>query len=284
MPTDAWQPTTETISDTVTAGAAEALHGLFDCPGGPPAEGDPVPPLWHWLAFLPRVPQRELDADGHPRRGGFLPPVELPRRMFAGGRVAFEGPLRVGERLVRHSRVASVEEKEGRSGRLVFVTVRHEIGPAGGAASVIEEQDLVYRGPPAPAPARATPAPAAEAGEPWPWALDIAVDATLLFRFSALTYNAHRIHYDRAYATEVEGYPGLVVHGPLQAVALAELIRRRAGGSALASFRFRALRPLFDDAATMRLRGREERGTARLVAAGAGAPTMEADATLDPLA
>ena len=273
---DYWQPTTETTSDTVTAGAAEALHGLLDSPGEPPHEGDPVPPLWHWLAFLPRVPQRELDADGHPRRGGFLPPVELPRRMFAGGRFSFVRPVRVGERLTRLSRVASVEEKEGRSGRLVFVTVRHEIGPAGGAVSIIEEQDLVYRGPSGPV---REPPPAGE-DDAWRWALDIAVDATLLFRFSALTYNAHRIHYDRTYATDVEGYPGLVVHGPLQAVALAELCRRHAGDRALASFSFRGVRPLFDNDATLKLRGGEEDGRALLVAAGAGAPTMEAEAAL----
>jgi 3-methylfumaryl-CoA hydratase len=277
-----WQPATEVVTDTVTAGAAEALHGLLDAPGNPPVDGDPVPPLWHWLAFLPRVPQRELGPDGHPKRGTFLPPVALPRRMFAGGRFTFEREIAVGERLVRRSAVASVDEKEGRSGTLVFVTVRHEIGPEDGVPAVVEEQDLVYREPARLGGSPKDPTPSSDADKEWPWSWDLAVDPILLFRFSALTYNSHRIHYDRPYAVEVEGYPGLVVHGPLQAVALAELCRRSGPGRPLESFRFRALRPCFDDA-NLRLRGRNEGDSVHLVAsAGAGPPTMQAEAVIAP--
>lgn len=269
-----WQPVTEVITDTVTAGAAEALHGLLDAPGDPPGDGDPLPALWHWLAFLPRAPQRELGADGHPQRGTFLPPIALPRRMFAGGRFAFDGVVTVGELLVRTSSVTSVEEKDGRSGRLVFVTVRHEIGRDGGQPAIVEEQDLVYRGPSASAATRPDPA----ASLTWPWSWDVAIDPTLLFRFSALTYNAHRIHYDRRYATEEEGYPGLVVHGPLQAVALAELTRRNRPDESLTSFRFRAVRPCFDDS-PLKLRGRSQGGHVELEALGAGdQTTMKAEA------
>ena len=254
----AWQPVTETLDDLVPAGAAAALHGLLDAEGPAPSAGDPLPPLWHWLAFLPRVPQRELGEDGHPRVGTFLPPIGLGRRrMYAGGQFELGGALPVGATLQRESVVSSVEEKSGRSGSLVFVTVRHELrapsGSSAGPAAVVEHQDLVYRAMPAP-PAGGAPAaettdggpPDPEAEQDWTWTWTLSPDPTLLFRFSALTYNAHRIHYDRTYATTAEGYPGLVVHGPLQAVALAELCRRFLPHRRLTSFRFRALRPAFD--------------------------------------
>lgn len=268
-----WEPSVDEADDVVTVAAVAALHGLLDAPGPAPAAGESVPPLWHWLAFLPRAPQRELGPDGHPRRGTFLPPVALPGRMFAGGRLTFAGggPL-VGAVARRSSSVVSVEEKSGRSGELVFVTVRHEL-----SGGVVEEQDLVYREPAAPmAPDDAAGAP--PPGE-WAWAWDLPIDPTLLFRFSALTYNAHRIHYDRAYATAVEGYPGLVVHGPLQAVALAELCRRHAPTRSLATFRFRALRPAFDDG-PLQLRGTPGAHEIGLAAHDhAGRPTMTATAT-----
>jgi 3-methylfumaryl-CoA hydratase len=296
---EAWQPVTERAVDVVTPAMAAALHGLLDSPGEPPGPGDPLPPLWHWLAFLPRVPQRDLGADGHPRLGGFMPPVELPRRMFAGGWFEFEAPAPIGEPLERESRVTSVEEKSGRSGALVFVKVRHEVRAAGRLA-VVEEQDIVYRGETAPAtpkPPAAAPAPAAAVAPaaaaargrgaarppaaPGQWSWDLPIDPTLLFRFSALTYNAHRIHYDRRYATEVEGYPGLVVHGPLQAVALAELCRRRSDRP-LGTFRFRAVSPAFDDG-PVHLHGTPDpdSGSVALTASDDhGTATMQATATL----
>jgi 3-methylfumaryl-CoA hydratase len=281
---DGWEPVPEVAVDEVPAGAAAALHGLLDAPGEPPAAGDPLPPLWHWLAFVPRVPQRQLGPDGHPHRGGFLPPVDLPRRMFAGGRLQVRRPLHVGAPLQRTSTVASVDRKSGKSGELVFVTVRHELAELGDGVepSVVEEQDLVYREAAAPGANTPAPTPTDEAAlEAWPWGWDVHVEPTILFRFSALTYNAHRIHYDRDYATRVEGYPGLVVHGPLQAVCLAELARRRVDRP-LGSFRFRALRPAFDQG-PLHLRGSEEGGAAELVAFDHhGQRTMEAHAALAP--
>jgi len=248
-----WQPVTERADDIVPAGAAAALHGLLDADGPAPAPGAPLPPLWHWLAFLPRAAQRDLGEDGHPRVGTFLPPVGLGRRrMYAGGQLQFGGALPVGATVHRESVVSSVEEKTGRSGSLVFVTVRHELraGEAAGTGAVVEHQDLVYRAMPPPSsgppPAAAPAPPDPEAAEDWTWTWSLSPDPTLLFRFSALTYNAHRIHYDRTYATTAEGYPGLVVHGPLQAVALAEICRRFLPDQRLTSFRFRALRPAFD--------------------------------------
>jgi 3-methylfumaryl-CoA hydratase len=244
--------------------------------------------LWHWLAFLPDASQAELGSDGHPRLGTFLPPTRLPRRMFAGGRIEFGSPIAVGEFIRRRSVVTSVTEKFGRSGELLFVEVTHELS-CDSQTSVTETQDLVYR--PASPSGAATGSPAttggtADAGADdrnWAWGLELATDPTLLFRFSALTYNAHRIHYDRAYATEVEGYPGLVVHGPLQAIALAELCRRNARDRRVATFTFRALRPAFDGA-PLQLRGRaRDDNHAELLALDRdGQRTMTADVAFYP--
>jgi len=237
-----WVGKTESASDQVTPTPIAALSATLDVEAPHPATGDPVPPLWHWLYFLETHRQSELSLDGHAKRGGFLPPVPLPRRMWAGGRFEFHRPLRVGETVTRISRIADVQEKTGRSGSLVFVVVRHEIGNAEGIA-LTEEQDLVYRdrakpGDPAPAP---QPAPADAL-----WEHTVQPDDVLLFRYSALTFNGHRIHYDRRYATETEGYPGLVVHGPLIATLLLDLLRRHAPEADVARFEFRAVSPLFD--------------------------------------
>jgi 3-methylfumaryl-CoA hydratase len=183
-----------------------------------------------------------LGPDGHAKRGGFLPPVPLPRRMFAGDRVQFHRPLRVGETISRFSRIVDVNHKQGRSGPLVFVVVRHEISDREGVA-VIEEHDIVYRENPRstdPAPPPQIPPSGAT------WSREIRPEETLLFRYSALTFNGHRIHYDRRYATEVEGYPGLVVHGPLIATLLLDLLRRNLARAKVASLSFRAIRPMFD--------------------------------------
>jgi 3-methylfumaryl-CoA hydratase len=239
-----WRGRTESRSDEITAAPIAALSATLDRDDPFPQPGDPLPPLWHWLYFLPIARQSELGPDGHARRGGFLPPVPLPRRMFAGDRVQFHRPLRVGEKISRLSRIADVNLKQGRSGPLVFVVVRHEISNREGIA-VVEEHDIVYRD--NPSPADAAPAPQTPpAGAVW--TRQIQPDATLLFRYSALTFNGHRIHYDRRYTTEVEGYPGLVVHGPLIATLLLDLLRRNLADAGVASFSFRAIRPLFDTA------------------------------------
>jgi 3-methylfumaryl-CoA hydratase len=239
----AWIGRSERRSDTVTAAPLAGLAATLDRIDDPePLPGTALPPLAHWLYFLPQAPQREIGADGHPKRGGFLPPVPLPRRMWAGGRLQFERALRVGDEIERRSTITRVDAKHGRSGALVFVTVRHEIADARGVA-ITEEHDIVYRDHPqpgAPAPA-AAPAPTDEA-----FGRTIVPDPVLLFRYSALTFNGHRIHYDRSYVTEVEGYPGLIVHGPLIACLLLDLVRRELPGAHVRAFSFKAASPLFD--------------------------------------
>jgi 3-methylfumaryl-CoA hydratase len=227
--------TAQTRTDVLTRTAIAALQATLDTKvGGTPA-------LAHWMLFAPLAAQSELGADGHPRRGGFMPDLGLPRRMWAGGRLTFHSPLPVGEEIVRESRIAEVTEKSGRSGRLAFVAVHHRLSAAG-QVLISEEQDIVYREAPAAdaPPVQGTPAPDDEAHR-----RRITADPVLLFRYSALTFNAHRIHYDQAYATAVEGYPGLVVHGPLIATLLAELAGSVWPGSVLKRFAFKAIRPLF---------------------------------------
>ncbi len=214
------------------------------------AHGDGLPLLWHWVYLLDRPAQADLGPDGHPLRGTIASfPGLGRRRMWAGGRVRTSGQLRCGEPAAKRSRVLSVQEKRGRSGPLTFIAVEHQILQRG-CVVIDEQQDIVYSeavspGGQAPAPAGEGPLVRPAAGE---WAIE--VTPTLLFRFSALTYNAHRIHYDRDYARHVEGYPGLLTHGPLQALAMAEAART-AGCSAdmpdrRLSFEYRLTSPLFD--------------------------------------
>jgi len=270
-----WIGREETRTDIVTAAPMAALAATLDFDQPYPEPGDPLPPLWHWLYFLPIHRESELGTDGHAKRGGFLPPVDLPRRMWAGGRLEFHVPLQAGERITRRSRIADVRFKEGRTGPLVFVLVRHEIAGAAGIA-ITEEHDIVYRGhgrvgaaaPPL-APPDAT------------WERVVHPDDVLLFRYSALTFNGHRIHYDRRYATEVEGYPGLVVHGPLLATLLADLVRRNAPSARAERFEFRAVNPVFDTADFRVCGNAEKSGTIRLwVRDAAGALAMEAGFTV----
>ena len=235
----AWIGRTETTADTVSAAPVRMLRATLDLPPDPAAAA--LPPLWHWLYFLPSARQSELGPDGHPRRGGFLPPVPLPRRMWAGGQLEFFHPLRVGDAVERSSTIADVTLKSGRSGDLCFVRVRHEVTSPRGLA-LREFHDIVYR----PEPVPGAPAPAAEAAPQAQWSERIVPDDVLLFRYSALTFNGHRIHYDRKYVTAVEGYPGLIVHGPLLATLLAGLGGRQFSGREATSFSFRALKPVFD--------------------------------------
>jgi 3-methylfumaryl-CoA hydratase len=235
----------ETGSDLVTAAPMAALSATLDRDDPPPQPGDLLPPLWHWLYFLPIPRESELGPDGHPKLGGFLPPIPLPRRMWAGTRIEFHHPLRVGENITRESRIASVEHKQGRTGSLLFVVVRHEIRNAAGIA-LTDEHEIVYRESPRPGDPASPAAPAAPTGPAWERIMQ--PDDVLLFRYSALTFNGHRIHYDRRYVTEVEGYPGLVVHGPLQATLLVDLLRRSLPEAKVQRFNFRAMSPLFDTA------------------------------------
>jgi len=237
-----WVGRSEQHSDRMHGGALDALAATLDRDDPPARPGGDAPPLAHWLFFTPLARQSELGPDGHPRRGGFLPPIPLPRRMWAGGRLEFLQPLRVDDAITRTSRIASVDAKSGRSGRLAFVTVRHEIACPRGLA-ITEEHDIVYRDAPQPAAAPPTP-PAAPTDETF--SRRIVPDPVLLFRYSALTFNGHRIHYDQRYVTEVEGYPGLIVHGPLIATLLLDLLRRQRPAAAVKRFGFTAKSPLFD--------------------------------------
>ena len=237
-----WLGRTEQRSDRVRREVLDALAATLDRDEPPARAGDSAPPLAHWLFFVPLARQSELGPDGHPRRGGFLPPIDLPRRMWAGGRLQFLLPLRVDDAITRTSRITSVDAKSGRSGRLAFVTVRHEIvGPRG--LAITEEHDIVYRDAPQPGAAPAAPV-AAPRDETF--ARRVVPDAVLLFRYSALTFNGHRIHHDHRYVTEVEGYPGLVVHGPLIATLLLDLLRRQQPDAVIGRFAFTARSPLFD--------------------------------------
>jgi 3-methylfumaryl-CoA hydratase len=273
-----WLGRTESRSDQITTTPIAALSATLDRSDAQPQAGDPLPPLWHWLYFLPIHRQSELGSDGHAARGGFLPPVPLPRRMWAGGRLQFHYPLRVGDALSRVSRIVEVSSKEGRSGALVFVLVRHEICNGEGVA-LTEEHDIVYRDHTKPDDLAPKPraAPADHA-----WTHEIEPDDVLLFRYSALTFNGHRIHYDRRYVTEVEGYPGLVVHGPLIATLLMDLLRRNLPQAQVAQFAFRAVKPLFDTAPfTVCGKLEDDAKTVRLWAKDAqGWLAMDATATL----
>ena len=241
-----WQERSETMSDIITAAPLRALSATLDRDDPVPEDGSAVPALWHWLYFLPHARQSEIGPDGHPRRGGFLPPVPLPRRMWAGGRLRWEAfnPLRVGQQVQRVSTIRSVQHKTGRSGELLFVLVEHRFSNQDGLA-LTEEHDIVYRGaarPCDPVPPPQQPPLAGQAA----WSRTIVPDDVLLFRYSALTFNGHRIHYDRQYVTQVEGYPGLIVHGPLIATLLLDLLRRQLPGARLVAFDFKVLRPTFD--------------------------------------
>ncbi len=275
-----WIGRSETVRDTIGPTPVVALTATLDHPTVTVAAGTALPPLWHWLYFLPMHRQSEIGADGHARRGGFLPPVPLPRRMWAGSAFEFRSPIRVGDTVERSSTIADVSVKDGRTGQLVFVKVRHELRCNGAAdPALVEFHDIVYR---EAQRADDVPPPPQKAAEGAAWQREIVPDDVLLFRYSALTFNGHRIHYDRQYVTEVEGYPGLIVHGPLIATLLMDLLRRHAPQAEVASFRFKALRPTFDGQ-PMRVNGQPSADgrTVRLWAQDhEGWLTMDAVATL----
>jgi 3-methylfumaryl-CoA hydratase len=240
----AWIGRQETLRDSVTATPVKALNATLDHAAMDVQTGTMLPPLWHWLYFLPLHRQSEIGADGHAKRGGFLPPVPLPRRMWAGSQFEFRSPVRVGDHVERTSTIANVTEKSGRTGKLVFVKVRHELRCNGAPnPAVVEFHDIVYRDAKQPGDVEPPPLPSPQDAV---WQREIVPDDVLLFRYSALTFNGHRIHYDRKYVTEVEGYPGLIVHGPLIATLLMDLVRRQMPGAEVASFSFKAVRPTFD--------------------------------------
>jgi 3-methylfumaryl-CoA hydratase len=238
-----WIGRGETKTGYALGAFADVLEATLDRNEPPYADGAPFPPGWHWLCFPEAVKLSDVGYDGHAKTGGFMPPVPLPRRMWAGNRMEFIKPVRAGEVLERRSTIADVRSKSGRGGALCFVTVRHEIhGPEG--LATVEEHDVVYReasmpGAPEPKP---LPAPCEAV-----WSRTISPSPVLLFRFSALIMNAHRIHYDRAFTVDEEGYPGLVFHGPLTMILLMDLFRREIPEATLTRFSVRATAPLYDD-------------------------------------
>jgi len=273
----AWIGRQAVDEDVVTATPARALAatlGLartFDT-------GDALPPPWHWQYFLTMSPIDDVGPDGHPKRGGFLPPVPLPRRMWAGSRMEFFTPLAIGDAIRRESTISDVTVKAGRTGTLVFVKVRHAIsGPRGRA--LVDEHDIVYRD--LPRTGDAPPAPRAAPSQA-PWRREIRPDPVLLFRYSALTYNSHRIHYDHPYVTSVEGYPGLIVHGPLLATLLLDLLLRERPGARVTHFSFRAVKPVFDVAPffVCGAPAPDDRDAALWIADAGGSLCMEATARL----
>ncbi|MDT0509944.1 MaoC family dehydratase N-terminal domain-containing protein [Novosphingobium sp. MMS21-SN21R] len=271
-----WTGRTEEAEDIVSAGAVKALVATLSSQEIAPQSGDAAPLLSHWLHFLPSVPQSNLGADGHPARGAFLPPVTLPRRMWASSALQFVRPLLIGSPVTRRSTIASVTERTGRSGSLVFVEVDHVVSDAEGPV-VSERQTIVYRSAPTPGAPSPAPVPAPQSSQ---WSRRIDPDPVLLFRYSALTFNGHRIHYDQPYATGVEGYPGLVVHGPLIATLLLHELTARHPGLSVTGYRFRAVSPLFDTAPFHICGALEADGTARLFATNeSGALCMDAAAT-----
>jgi 3-methylfumaryl-CoA hydratase len=233
----------ETINDVISADRVAALAATLGLEQAR-KEGETLPPGWQWVFFNQMVPRQQVGADGHPKRGGFLPPITLPRRMWAGSRITYNGGLIVGEKAERTSVISKVQAKSGRGGALVFVTVTHT-SRCRGNDCIVEEQDIVYREPPAPGTAAPVLTPAPDSAE---WFQEFTPDPVLLFRYSALTYNGHRIHYDLPYARDEEGYPSLVVHGPLTATLLQNFAATCVPGKAMTKFEFRGVHPLFVNA------------------------------------
>lgn len=268
----AWIGREERSVDALTPERVTALDATLDRPSNWSVNGE-LPPLRHWLYFWNPMPRSELGRDGHPKLGGFLPDVGIARRMWAGSTIQFHAPLVFGAAVSRLSAIEDVKEKTGRSGRLVFVTVRHELFDGAGTLAITDRHEIVYRADQGNL-AAPEPAPADHEREQV-----FTADSTLLFRYSALTFNGHRIHYDRDYARDVEGYGGLVVHGPLLATLLADFAVSLRPGGRLASFAFRGRRPVLDGQA-FRLRAKGDgNGTILLwIADRDGALAMTAEA------
>ncbi|GLI23650.1 3-methylfumaryl-CoA hydratase [Xanthobacter flavus] len=268
----AWIGREDTATDVIGEDLARKYHAMFDMPNASPRHGEAVPRLIHFCLAQAAIPTSGLGVDGHPTRGGFLPPVPLPRRMWAGGALTFHGDLKVGDAVKRISRIADVTLKEGRTGPLCFVTVAHRV-EANGALLIEERQDIVYRAADTGGAGKAPPP--AESGS---FVKPMAAGTPLLFRYSALTFNAHRIHYDRPYATEVEGYPALVVQGPMQAALLCNYATELRGVPPV-HFSFRGLSPLFDTDAFALHAKADKDGLALWTARDGGPVSMAAEAS-----
>jgi 3-methylfumaryl-CoA hydratase len=271
-----WIGRSHQAADIVTAQLVKGLRATLFQEIGEPKPGDAAPFTVHWCLAPQVYPMSELGPDGHPTRGGFLPPVPLPRRMWAGGELEFFDALRVGDEVTRTSRISDVTMKTGSTGTLCFVAVDHLLTTPRGMA-IRERHDIVYRDiPAAPAPAAAKPAPAPPVAKHRESHM---ADPVLLFRYSALTFNGHRIHYDRDYVTKVEGYPGLIFHGPMQAAFIVELAAKLHGGTAPKKLDYRGLQPLFEGSEFSVNANDTPAGMELWIANSAGQPTMKGNAT-----
>jgi 3-methylfumaryl-CoA hydratase len=236
-----WEGTQEVVSDRLRAETAQALAATLDMGELVIEPGDALPLTWQWLYFNPVALARDLDVDGHPKLGGFLPPVPLPRRMWAAGSMQSHQPLKVDVPAERRSTIKSVDFKQGRSGGLVFITVEHAYWQSG-ACVLLEQQDIVYREEASGSKSAQVDPPVVRPGK---WSKTLTPDPVLLFRYSAVTFNSHRIHFDQDYTQNTEGYPGLIVHGPLTATLMLQFVDETVGPGKIEAFSFRAQRPLF---------------------------------------
>ena len=239
---DNWIGKTQEIEDNLEVSPLNRMAATLNEQQREYSIGEKVPTLWHWLYFLDSTPQSKLATDGHAKKGEFLPPINLPRRMWAGSRFSFKKSLNVGDKVIRTSHIKDISVKQGKTGVLVFVNVAHELKIDSGLA-LLEEHDIVYRDNPNPG---ATPTPSKKSAIKPDFSEIFTPDPVLLFRYSALTFNGHRIHYDREYVTQVEGYPGLVVHGPLLATLLIDRFQNNNMNLTIRAFEFKALHPVFD--------------------------------------
>ena len=271
-----WIGKTNETSDTITAHMVRGLRATYFLDVGEPVKGDAAPLSIHWCLAPQVAPMSQIGPDGHPARGGFLPPVLLPRRMWAGGKTDFKDSLRVGDEVKKLSKIIDVQLKTGSTGTLCFVTLDHSFSTPRGEA-VFERQEVVYRDNPPPEGNKASTSPAATSAPKAKHTKSLKADPVLLFRYSALTFNGHRIHYDRPYVTGVEGYPGLIVHGPLQASLLIEYATALRGKSPK-TFTHRGVSPLFDDGEFTVNANETADGLELWTANSKGMPTMKASA------
>ena len=277
-----WVGREQVVEDTLTLQPARALSATLDQRGSTLQEGDPLPLSWHWLYFLPAAPTSELGVDGHPEKGGFLPPVPLPRRMWAGGAIEVFETLRLGQRIRRTSTIVDVKHKTGRTGDLVFVTLRHDLC-AGQQLMVRERQDLVYRGASIPGNS-----PEKSVSKKSQWSRSMVATTPLLFRYSALTFNTHRIHYDKDYAVNEEGYADLIVQGPLCATLLLEQLGYSCSGAQVRQFNYSGVKPLMANTefSLQGCRGEDVEGGYRVqvwIVDEEGTVTMRGDAVLEDI-
>lgn len=271
-----WIGRSMSVEDEVTLPAVRRMAAMLDLDPMDFEHGSAIPPHWYSMFFTPNARRSQIGHDGHPRKGEFLPAIPLPRRMFVGRTVAFPGVLRVGDRAQKRSEIVGIEQKQGRSGTLVFLKVRHTIEVEGRAA-VIEQQEVVYRDAPSGEAKAAASAPVPADGA---WQAEYEMDPVLVFRYSALTWNGHRIHYDADYARREEGYPGCVMNGALTVHLVIEEALKRAGGLRLKALTAKLVKPLFVGG-TLAVGGRSLQGSRMEAWAGDEQGAMAASCTLD---